>query len=512
MEPNYIQVEQQTQSKIQCCLCATPIDPNPSNMCVNCLKSNVDISEGIPKQAIMYFCKGCERYQVMAGVWQVCALESRELLSLCIKKLKNINKIHLVDAVFLYTEPHSKRLKVKLTIQKEVFNGAILQQVFVVEYVVQNLFCDACHRKEANDYWTAVVQVRQKATHKKTLFYLEQLIIKHQAHSNTVDIKPKHEGIDFYFDKKDDAVKFVDFLEAVIPCKYLPSQQLISHDTHSNTYNYKFTYSVEVVPVCKDDIMCLPNALAKYLGNIGQICVCLRITNNVLLIDPFTLKTAELSKQYFFKYPFKPFATSRQLTNYTVMEVEPIDLEQHDQHVNRNYSSKHELADVWLIKTSELGKHDNYIHSKTHLGAQLSPGDTVLGFDVANSNVNDDNYELYSTSDKLLPDVIVVKKVHPIDRATRNARRKWKLRRIKLGTGSVGTTINNDFNEFMDDIEEDEDLRTQMNIYKNADYKGNDDEFEDDGVPRISVDEMLDEISEQVDKVNVQQENAMELN
>lgn len=84
----------------------------------------------------------------MPGTWQLCTLESRELLSLCIKKLKNINKIHLVDAVFLYTEPHSKRLKVKLTIQKEVFNGAILQQVFVVEYVVQNLFCDACHRKE----------------------------------------------------------------------------------------------------------------------------------------------------------------------------------------------------------------------------------------------------------------------------------------------------------------------------------------------------------------------------
>jgi nonsense-mediated mRNA decay protein 3 len=83
----------------------------------------------------------------MPGTWQLCALESRELLSLCMKKLKNIGSVHLVDAVFKYTEPHSKRLKVELTIQKEVFNGAILQQVFVVEYVVQNLFCDACHRK-----------------------------------------------------------------------------------------------------------------------------------------------------------------------------------------------------------------------------------------------------------------------------------------------------------------------------------------------------------------------------
>ncbi len=42
-------------------------------------------------------------------------------------------QVKLVDAGFLWTEPHSKRLKVKLTIQAEVFNGAILQQTFVVE-------------------------------------------------------------------------------------------------------------------------------------------------------------------------------------------------------------------------------------------------------------------------------------------------------------------------------------------------------------------------------------------
>lgn len=31
------------------------------------------------------------------------------------------------------------------------------------------------------------------------------------------------------------------------------SQRLISHDIHSNTYNYKSTFSVEIVPVCKVD-------------------------------------------------------------------------------------------------------------------------------------------------------------------------------------------------------------------------------------------------------------------
>ena len=33
-----------------CCLCGTSILPNPSNMCVNCIRSQVDITEGLQKQ------------------------------------------------------------------------------------------------------------------------------------------------------------------------------------------------------------------------------------------------------------------------------------------------------------------------------------------------------------------------------------------------------------------------------------------------------------------------------
>jgi NMD protein affecting ribosome stability and mRNA decay len=65
--------------------------------------------------------------------WVRADLESKELLTFCVKKVKGLNKVKLVDAGFLWTEPHSRRLKVKVTIQKEVLNGAILQQTFVVE-------------------------------------------------------------------------------------------------------------------------------------------------------------------------------------------------------------------------------------------------------------------------------------------------------------------------------------------------------------------------------------------
>ncbi|CAG2064834.1 unnamed protein product, partial [Timema podura] len=95
-----------------CCECGTAIEPNPANMCVPCLRTQVDITEGIPKQAVLHFCKGCERYLQPPAEWVSCSLESRELLSLCLKKLKGLNRVKLVDAGFVWTEPHSKRIKV----------------------------------------------------------------------------------------------------------------------------------------------------------------------------------------------------------------------------------------------------------------------------------------------------------------------------------------------------------------------------------------------------------------
>lgn len=56
--------------------------------------------------------------------------------------------------------PRSMRLKAKLTIQGEVLNGAILQQSFVVEYVVERHMCPTCNRQNANpNSWVACVQV-----------------------------------------------------------------------------------------------------------------------------------------------------------------------------------------------------------------------------------------------------------------------------------------------------------------------------------------------------------------
>lgn len=151
--------------------------------------------------------------------------------------------------------------------------------------------CDECHRSEAKDFWRALVQVRQRAENKKTFFYLEQLILKHKAHENTLGIKPIHGGLDFFYTTEAHARKMVDFVASVLPCKYQHSKKLISHDIHSNVYNYKFTYSVEIVPVSKNSVVCLSKKLTQTLGGISPICLVYRVTNSLHLIDPTTAQS-----------------------------------------------------------------------------------------------------------------------------------------------------------------------------------------------------------------------------
>ena len=79
-----------------------PIDPNPSNLCVSCLRANVDITEGIPKQVNIYLCRFCERYLNPPNQWVACALESRELMALCLKRIKNLSKV--VVGIFFHPE------------------------------------------------------------------------------------------------------------------------------------------------------------------------------------------------------------------------------------------------------------------------------------------------------------------------------------------------------------------------------------------------------------------------
>lgn len=164
----------------------------------------------------------------MRPPWTVAPPESKELLALCLKKIKGVQycvfvsiglkQVKLVDAEFVWTEPHSRRIKVNVTIQKEVFN-VILQQSFVVAFIIEAKTCEDCIMDSIQHSNRAVVQLRQKVEHKRTFYFLEQQIIKANMHRRAALIEKQPDGLDFNFPERSDARSFILWLKSVVPVK-----------------------------------------------------------------------------------------------------------------------------------------------------------------------------------------------------------------------------------------------------------------------------------------------------
>ena len=493
----------QPAATVLCCLCGVPMCPNPAGMCVECIRTQVDITEGISKEATVQYCSQCERYLQPPKHWIRADLESKELLTFCIKRIKGLQKVKLVDAGFVWTEPHSKRLKTKLTIQKEVLNGAILQQTFVTEFVVEWRMCDACARTAANsDQWNACVQVRQKVEHKRTFLFLEQLILKHGMEQNTIGIKSQPDGLDFYYGHRSHGLRFVDFLQNVVAVRARNDKQLVSHDANSNTYNYRFTFMVDIVPVCKEDVVVIPFKLSKEFGSVGPVMLCTRVSNSLQFTDPVTLRQIWLDSEKYWRFPFRSIASSKQMIEYVILDVEV------DHSVRQG---KLCMADVEVARASDFGANDTTFHVKTHLGNILQPGDTALRYDMHNIQIVDPELEKYSGKlQGVVPDVILVKKSYAASRRKRRERgvaRNWKLQRMQIEEGEeVAKARGNvdrmaqDEELFYQELEEDEETRAQVQIFKdenaiNANAHVMPDDDGDEEAPEVPIEELLDELS-----------------
>jgi nonsense-mediated mRNA decay protein 3 len=472
-------------------------EQNSANMCIKCVRQQVDITDGLPKQLDVFWCRGCERYLDPPTHWIVAPLESKELLQYCVKKVRGLNKVKLIDASFIWTEPHSRRIKVKLTIQKEVLQSTILQQTFIVEYVVHNQFCDDCHKIEAKNTWQSSVQVRQRVNHKRTFFWLEQIIMKHKAHTKCVSIKEEPDGLDFFFMAHNHATKFLDFLGSVVPIKFKQAKQLISADLKSNVYNYKHTYSVEIPPICKEDLIVLPTKLSRSFGDISPLVICTRVANVMSFIDPFTLQVMDISNHYWHN-TFKALADRYQCVEFVVIDVELLG----------PTKGKLALAEVTVAKGADFGKTDKLYYTKSHLGNVLMPGDSVAGYDMSVSNFNEEDLKPLKGRSRQ-SDILLVRKLFP-NRRKKVKARNWTLNNLAKESEMIRKNdvekAQQQYEEFLRDIEEDPEMRSQILLFK----KGNniedkdkdtdtsvatDDELEPD-FPEIKTEELLDKVEE----------------
>ena len=267
---------------------------------------------------------------------------------------------------------------------------------------------------------------------------------------------------------------------------------MLSADTHTNTANFKYTYSVEIIPICKDDLVCITPKQARQLSNINPLTICSRVGNSLHFLDPSTLQSCEITSPIYWRAPFDNLATVTDLVEFTVLDIESSGVTKGkwvlaDAQVALSgafrSSGAHQDEDVMDYESSS--STNTIFHTRTHLGGILQPGDTVLGYHLSNANFNSDDFA--SLPSHRIPDIILVKKTYP-NRRKKNKARNWKLKSIAKEAGEEGETgggrgvvgrmggrdqkkVEEDYELFLRDIEEDEEMRGAVNLYRSKNDK-----------------------------------------
>ena len=576
-----------TYSKIVCCICGVVMDANNEGICEACAKKNIDITTGITKVASLIYCRTCERYK--RPPWIKVERESQDMMNLCLSKIKGLNKVQLIDSSFVWTEPHSKEIKLKLTIQKEL-NKSLISTSFIVTFKEDWTQCEDCKKTFTPHIWRAVVQLRQKVNHKRTFLFLEQVILKHKAQNKALNIKEHPEGVDFYFSNRSQANTFCSFIHEFLPCQMKTSRQLISVDEKSNEAEYKETFRLEIAPICQDDLVILNEDNYKKLGSIGPVLLCYKQIKSLKFIDPITFETLDLDNNTYWRYELKSEIDRKCLSEFLILNVEEeidykklaekdksqrvikkivnnrknkvqkMELDESKNSIKSNLTNnskymellekkledkKIKIVNVKCIRNSEKEENKEIIEVRTFLGRKMHPGDVYYGYDLTRINISDENEEFLSKKKGKIPDIILVKKKY------NNYKRIFKLKHLKMDVDDDNeeneeeekeennenkkskkkkqkkiksnknkTKIKNmdkDREEFLKDVGTNKEMREYIKMYKDPkaieelnkqmDNLGIDEKDLNDSDLDIKIDELLDDVNEDLNKLNLDNKN-----
>jgi len=256
---------------------------------------------------------------------------------------------------------------------------------------------------------------------------------------------------------------------------------------------------VEIPPICKDDLICLPTKLGRSFGDISPLVICTKVSNSLTFIDPFSLQDMIISS-HFWHNPFKALADRYQLIEFIVIDVDLLG----------PTLGKLSLAEVKIAKSSDFGKHDKTYYTRTHLGRVLNPGDYVAGYDLSISNFNDSDMEPLKGKN-LVSEIVLVKKLYP-NRRKKSRQRHWKLESLAKESEIIRKhdieKAQNNYEEFLRDLEEDKEMRSQIQLIKvknsedlyqkyirpNDNMNENSEEEIDYDFPEVEIEELIEEV------------------
>eukprot|EP00343_Euplotes_focardii_P004239 CAMPEP_0205809474 /NCGR_PEP_ID=MMETSP0205-20121125/13754_1 /ASSEMBLY_ACC=CAM_ASM_000278 /TAXON_ID=36767 /ORGANISM="Euplotes focardii, Strain TN1" /LENGTH=268 /DNA_ID=CAMNT_0053086841 /DNA_START=917 /DNA_END=1720 /DNA_ORIENTATION=- len=214
------------------------------------------------------------------------------------------------------------------------------------------------------------------------------------------------------------------------------------------------------------------------------------------------METYEIDSATYWKYPFMTLLCRPNMVQFVVRNIDNAEFD-----VNESRAAKRnrfKFAEAEVQRDSDVGKNDDTFFTYTHLGDLLTYQDSVLGYDLTSANFSEEQLRLMDNKKKLTPDVVISRKFYPKNRAKRkNRKRKWKLQHLKTERKAEADYLedlkgktpkggkkgadkhrkkvkkeekhmankNVDYEMFLQDLEEDKDMRSQVMIMRNEDYK-----------------------------------------
>ena len=188
------------------------------------------------------------------------------------------------------------------------------------------------------------------------------------------------------------------------------------------------------------------------------------------LIDPMTGKLSELSAEAYWRQPFTPVASRRQLSTFVVLDVE-VDEEASGRRcataaapaasasssASMGVAASHVQAEATVARERDFGANDITHLVRTHLGRVIEAGDELVGYDL------DGMTSIGEASDAEAPQaVILLDKKKPRDKgsAAKRASGAARRRRRKGGGGGEdggssvcsGTSYQSDMSDLVDEL------------------------------------------------------------
>ena len=123
---------------------------------------------------------------------------------------------------------------------------------------------------------------------------------------------------------------------------------------------------------------------------MDPLALCVKVTNLLFFINPFTLQHAEINVEKFNNAPFRSILTPKHLVEFTVVDVAFNAAAAAGATTTKGRHGQR-VEEVTVCRSDRLGQDDALVTTRTHLGSLLHPGDTVLGYDLSCAVLNDDD-------------------------------------------------------------------------------------------------------------------------